>query len=411
MKKNFFISFFLLINVFVFAGEIKFKMVQIPNENFKILTTEVTQELFTAVMNSNPSKIKGDNLPVNSLDFHEPFKFCNELSELKGLTPVYTYEPKYYSYKVNPYANGFRLPTPEEWTKAASGGKRDKFSGSKKIDKVGWYKDNSGETIHAVAQKDANAYGLYDMTGNVYEVCYESNNVTYLFPFGGCFASSKEECELGLGSFGRNNIADSFFGFRIVCNADISEDQSLETDYIKEKKQQKNNAAKAEMEREKLAQRIIEKKYGSSPTTEEMSAQTFLTVLATGGSVGLDEGAFISIPAGILRIYHMDRVANNSYVYLLGTSTAYATFTCCYVRSDHQLSIINNNIVYEELILEYVGRGEYKRGFEIVGCDCFNLSPNNYKKYLEWKEQLRLKAKEIEDINKNPEKYQYILNN
>jgi formylglycine-generating enzyme required for sulfatase activity len=122
--------------------------------SFKIAKYEVTQKQWVAIMESNPSHFKGDNLPVENVSWLDVQKFISKLNEITG--------------------KDYRLPTESEWEYAARGGKKSKnykYSGGNKIDEVGWYIENSDGTTHPVGTKKPNELGIYDMCGNVAEWC------------------------------------------------------------------------------------------------------------------------------------------------------------------------------------------------------------------------------------------------
>ena len=136
--------------------------------DYYIGQTEVTQELWQAVMGSNPSYFTGDNQrPVENVSWNDCQEFIEKLNRLTE--------------------KNFRLPTEAEWEYAARGGNKSKgykYSGSNDADAVAWYDKNSGGKTHPVAQKQSNELGLYDMSGNVLEWCqdwygnYSSNSQT-----------------------------------------------------------------------------------------------------------------------------------------------------------------------------------------------------------------------------------------
>lgn len=128
---------------------------QVTLSCFYMGATEVTQELWQAVMGSNPSEFTDDlQCPVEKVSWDDCQTFIAKLNELTG--------------------RKFRLPTEAEWEFAARGGNKTRvyeYSGSNTIDDVAWYSSNSASTTHPVATKAPNELGLYDMTGNVWEWC------------------------------------------------------------------------------------------------------------------------------------------------------------------------------------------------------------------------------------------------
>jgi formylglycine-generating enzyme required for sulfatase activity len=175
----------------------------------------------------------GDNYPVYCVSFYDAIAFCNKLSILMGKTPCYRvwgvtdWEGLEYSNiptENNVHWNeveldsldGYRLPAEYEWEFAARGGDQSKsdwkyafagiqFAGNLEaeydiyLDTVGWYVNNSFNTAHPVGQKKSNRIGLFDMSGNVGEICYyveslESSGNSYVNFRGGSFIESIKKC-------------------------------------------------------------------------------------------------------------------------------------------------------------------------------------------------------------------------
>ncbi|MBR1838632.1 MAG: formylglycine-generating enzyme family protein [Bacteroidaceae bacterium] len=187
--------------------------------DYYIGETEVTQALYTAVMGTNPSHFRSDKLPVEQVSYNDCKSFISELNTLTGQT--------------------FRLPTEAEWEYAARGGQKSrgyKYSGSNDIDEVAWYADNSDDQTHDVATKKPNELGLYDMSGNVWELCsdwfgseYYASSPTenpggpsyglFVVARGGCWFESTKYSRVAFRNWSTDENRSKYLGFRLVLSS------------------------------------------------------------------------------------------------------------------------------------------------------------------------------------------------
>lgn len=201
--------------------------------DFYIGKYAVSQKLWMDVMYyKNPSHFRGNDLPVENVSWFDCIFFCNALSRRDGFEELYLINGDLVTLLSR--KRGYRLPTEAEWEFSARGGNKSKgftYSGSNNMDQIGWYDNNSGGKTHLVGQKGANELGLFDLSGNVREWCwdcfstYPSSSQTNPLGSasglnrvlrGGSWRNSVDSCRLSYRCYGNPSNSNDGLGFRLV---------------------------------------------------------------------------------------------------------------------------------------------------------------------------------------------------
>ncbi len=216
-----------------YADEVPLRRVELTRA-FRVGVVPVTQAMYAAVMGSNPSRHTDPLRPVERVDWYDAVVFCNTLSALCGRKPAYHVgpgEPPTVRWRRG--ADGYRLPTEAEWEKAARGEGAFEFAGSDDPDRVAWYRRTSDNKTHPVGQKAANDIGLHDMSGNVFEWCWDGYDAELYRTSeprdpcgpdeaaersvrGGSAAHDEHAIRVAARSSVRATATDVFLGFRVV---------------------------------------------------------------------------------------------------------------------------------------------------------------------------------------------------
>jgi sulfatase modifying factor 1 len=138
---------------------------------YQLAAFPITQARYAQVTGQRPSTAQGEQLPVESVSWLDAVRFCNALSQREGLAPAYRVHADVQGAKWDPSADGYRLPTEAEWEHACHAGTTGARYGP--LDEIAWYRGNSHGRMHEVGGRQPNAWGLYDMLGNVWEWCWD----------------------------------------------------------------------------------------------------------------------------------------------------------------------------------------------------------------------------------------------
>jgi formylglycine-generating enzyme required for sulfatase activity len=178
----------------------------------------ITQARYAQVTGQQPSAAQGDQLPVEGVSWWDAVGFCNALSQREGLALAYRVDADAEAVEWDPSAGGYRLPTEAEWEHACRAGTTGARYG--RLDEIAWHRGNSRERIHDVGAKQPNAWGLYDMLGNVWEWCWDIYDAevygTYRVLRGGGWFDERWSCRASVRRRSHPTFQIEDVGFRIA---------------------------------------------------------------------------------------------------------------------------------------------------------------------------------------------------
>jgi sulfatase modifying factor 1 len=190
---------------------------------YRLAAVPVTQLQYASVTGQRPSGVAGERLPVEGVSWWDAVRFCNAWSEREGLTPAYRLGTEDVEWDAS--AEGYRLPTEAEWEYACRAGTTGPRYGA--LDEIAWYRGNSGERVHEVGGKLPNAWGLYDMLGNVWNWCWDVYDAevygTYRVLRGGGWFDEHWSCRASVRRRSHPTFRVDDVGFRVARSATPSE--------------------------------------------------------------------------------------------------------------------------------------------------------------------------------------------